>query len=747
MPVFGIGSFLIGSIKSEKSKVFAYGKLAVYIVSFVCGMYRYQMQQEFRAEYESMLYDGMRITLQGELEEKEYKNNKYLYYLNNCYLTSGAGKIIPCNRVIAEMETDMIPIGTILVMKGSVAVFRQARNQGNFDEISFYQSQNIDFKLKEVEIKHLYGRENRFCEALYQLKQKLKNVYANAMSEENSGVIIRMTLGDKSLMTQEINQLYQKVGISHILAISGLHISVIGMSIYKIFRRMFGSYVVSGIAAGTMMFAYGCMTGFRPSSTRAIVMFLTMLMAGMFGRTYDSLSALSLSAVLLLWENTGLLWYAGFLFSYGAVLSVVLIANIVTKSFEQKKKIRDALYFGFSIQLITLPLTAYFYFEIALYGMFVNFLVLPCMSVLLGCALIGGFIGLVSLSVAKWFFFPCEVILEFYQRFSDMVQRLPHAGLITGQPALWKMLLFYCSVAVLVYLVKKRKQVRGFVTIGILLLLFVLYQPQENGRLYVLDVGQGDGIYLRTESGENVFFDGGSSDVSNVGTYRILPFLKYKGVRRIENWFVSHADKDHISGLSEMLESGYSVERLIFSKNIVRDEALEELIKLAEATGTEVIFMGYLDCLHLGEAKLQCVFPYEEFVTEDKNAASLVIYYEEGEFTGLFTGDIGSNEEKWIAEHSSEWVNCQKNNEDSSIDFYKAAHHGSKFSNSLELLQGLKPKIAVISSGENNRYGHPHKEAVERIKEAGCEIWNTAEGGQVMVDMHCNLAEGLLYRR
>lgn len=726
---------MIGSIKSEKSKLFAYGKLAVYIVGFLCGMYRYEMQQEFRAEYEPILYDGMKTTLQGELEEKEYKNNKYLYYLNNCYLISGTEKVIPCNRVIAEMETDVIPIGTILIMKGSVAVFRQARNQGNFDEISFYQSQNIDFKLKEVEIKRIYGRENRFLEAFYQLKQKLKNVYANTMSKENSGVVIRMTLGDKSLMNQEINQLYQKVGISHILAISGLHISVIGMSIYKIFRRIFGSYVISGIGAGGIMFAYGCMTGFRPSSTRAIVMFLTMLIASMIGRTYDSLSALSLSAILLLWENTGLLWYAGFLFSYGAVLSVVLVANIVTKSFEQKKKICEALYLGFSIQLITLPLTAYFYFEIALYGMFVNLFVLPCMSVLLGFALMGGFIGLANLSIAKWFFFPCEVILEFYQRFSAIVQKLPNAALITGQPALWKMIIFYFGIAVLVYWVKKRKNVRGFVTIGTLLLLFVLYHPQENGRLYILDVGQGDGIYLRTESGADVFFDGGSSDVSNVGTYRILPFLKYQGVRKIEHWFVSHADKDHISGLSELLESGYEVERLIFSENIVRDEALEELLLLAEEAGTKVLFIGYLDCLHLGEAKLQCVFPYEEFVTDDKNAASLVIYYEEGDFTGLFTGDIGNNEEKWIAEHRGEWFDCEKNNEDSTIDFYKAAHHGSKFSNSLELLQSLKPKITVISSGENNRYGHPHKEAVERIKETGSEIWNTAERGEIIVEI------------
>ena len=131
----------------------------------------------------------------------------------------------------------------------------------------------------------------------------------------------------------------------------------------------------------------------------------------------------------------------------------------------------------------------------------------------------------------------------------------------------------------------------------------------------------------------------------------------------------------------------------------------------------------------------------EEFITEDKNAASLVIYYEEGDFTGLFTGDIGNSEEKWIVEHSKDWLDCQKNND--RMDFYKVAHHGSKFSNSEELLNILKPKIAVISSGENNSYGHPHKEAVERMEEAECEILNTAKRGQVMIDMSCNVIKSL----
>lgn len=757
LPAIGGLLWLAGNIRREKSRLFAYGKLLFYSAGFLCGIWRYDAQQEFRAVYEPVLSDGMKITLQGELEEKEYKNNTYLYYLKNCYLKpepsavpgysniAGDG-IIPCNQVIAELGTDTVSIGKVLVLEGSVSVFHQARNEGNFDEKSFYQSQKIDFKLKNVTVKKQYGETDEFRETLYQLKQRLKYVYAHCMTAETGGVITMMALGDKSLMDREIKELYQKVGISHVLAISGLHISVIGMTIYKLLRKIFGSFVMSGALAGGFMFAYGCMAGFRPSATRAIVMFVMMLIAQMLGRSYDSLSALSLSAVLLLWENPFLLRYAGFLFSYVAVLGVVLVGKIVTGTFEEKQKLRDSFYSGFSIQLMTVPLTAYFYYEVPVYGMLVNYFVLPLMSMLLFFGLMGGFIGLVWLDGARWILVPCRLILLFYQKLSAFMQGVPSATLITGQPELWRMIAFYSLLAVMVYVIWRRKKVRGYFTVGVLMLAFVLYLPKNGMELKVLDVGQGDGIYLRTSSGQDVFIDGGSSDVSKVGIYRILPFLKYNGVRVIDYWFVSHADKDHISGLQEILAEGYEVENLVFAESIVKDETYDELIRLAEEIGTEVIHMGYLDCLHLEDAKLTCVFPYDDFITDDKNAASLVLYYEDGGFDGIFTGDIGIDEETWIVEHYSEWLDervsggiaeyegkesvCARTR----VDFYKVAHHGSKYSNSTILLKALQPEYAVVSAGVNNWYGHPHKDTLERLAATGCKVWNTAEYGQVSVD-------------
>lgn len=742
LPAIGGFLWLVWNRKGEKSRLFAYGRLLFYTAGFLCGIWRYDIQQEFRAVYDPVLKDGMKIVLQGELEEKEYKNHTYLYYLKNCYLKAESQEmIIPCNQVIAEMESDEIPIGRILVLEGSVYVFKEARNEGNFDEKAYYQSQKIDFKLKNAVIQKEYGEADAFLELLYQLKQKLKHVYEVSMSSETSGVIAMMILGDKSLIDSEVKALYQKVGISHILAISGLHISVIGMTIYKFLRKMGGGFVVSGVMAGSFMFAYGCMTGFRPSAERAIIMFFLMLTAQILGRSYDSLSALSLSAVLLLWENPFLLEYAGFLFSYMAVLGVVLVGKIVAGAFEENHKIREAVYSAFSIQLMTVPLTAYFYFEVPVYGMAVNFLVLPLMSIVLFCGILGGIAGLIWPESAEWLLMPCELILRFYQKLSAVVQRLPEAAWITGKPQLWRMVLFYSLLAILLYRIWTKKRVRCYLVIGIAMLAFVLYLPKGEMEVSILDVGQGDGIYLRTSSGYDVFFDGGSSSVGKVGSYRILPFLKCRGVKEMDYWFVSHTDKDHISGLLELLEDGYHIKNLVFSECVVKDESYEELIKLAVNEGVNVLYMGYLDYLHLGNADLTCVFPYDDFVTKDKNAASLVLYYEDGGFNGVFTGDVGAEQETWIAENCGTWLHLSGTNTTDSgmdvqkvgIDFYKAAHHGSKYSNSMEFLQILRPEMTVISYGENNWYGHPHAEAVERIEEAGSKIWNTAECGQITI--------------
>ncbi|MGN0142338.1 MAG: DNA internalization-related competence protein ComEC/Rec2 [Roseburia sp.] len=716
--------------------------------ALVLGHFRYGEAQQFREQYLPGLQDGMQLTVQGELYQKEYKNGQYIYYLKSCIVGLSKEHMpgitpVSCNHILFYSDSDACGIGETLVLNGTVELWKPAVNEGNFDERAYYQAQQLDFKLKDGKVLAVYGETNQVKEWLYHLRARLGKVYSECLSSEDGGVLSTLLLGDKAYLDGEIKDLYQKTGISHVLAISGLHISVIGMSIYRLLRRFGMGFGSSGVLSAGVMLCYGSMVGMGTSVKRAVLMFCIMLLAQFLGRSYDSLSALAAAALWLLWDNPEILFYAGFLLSFAAVLGVVCIGGRLAGEKQNGRKkhwerIRESLLVSASIQLATVPLMAWFYYEIPVYAMLANLFVLPFVAYVVYLGVGGGLLGMLWTVGAEILLFPCHLILAWFDGICRFCTSLPGAVYICGRPSLWKLAVYYCLLALAVCFaghqrlhktnkaekteeIVKREGTWRTLGIGVILIVFLLFHPTGGFEIDVLDVGQGDGIFIRSQNGRTMFVDGGSSSVSKVGKYRMLPFFKAKGIRRIDFWAVSHTDEDHISGLLEILASGYPIDCLLVSEDIVRDEAFESLRTLAGEQGTEVLFVQKGDVLHLGDARIEILSPERGADGEDKNANSLVFYYEEGDFCGLFTGDIGENEERCLLEEGA----IKK------VDFYKAAHHGSRYSNSAELLQALRPEIAVISCAKENSYGHPHQETLERLQEVGCDIYFTMYGGQI----------------
>ena len=220
-----------------------------------------------------------------------------------------------------------------------------------------------------------------------------------------------------------------------------------------------------------------------------------------------------------------------------------------------------------------------------------------------------------------------------------------------------------------------------------------------------------------------MFFDGGSTDIKKVGQYRILPFLKAKGVRKISYWFVSHTDADHISGLEEVLQSDYKVEYLIFAKASQKEEKTRVLAALAKEKGCQIRYMEADETLSCGQASIRCLYPEKEEKSEDCNERCLVLQYEGGNVRAVFGGDFSENTEEKLVRSKR----CEP------VDILKANHHGSRFSNGTEFLNRLKPRITVASAGKKNRYGHPSGEAVARIKDSGSMFVGTVEHGRIRI--------------
>ena len=217
--------------------------------------------------------------------------------------------------------------------------------------------------------------------------------------------------------------------------------------------------------------------------------------------------------------------------------------------------------------------------------------------------------------------------------------------------------------------------------------------------------------------------DGGSSDVKQVGTYRILPFLKAKGIRKLDYMIVSHTDRDHINGLIEILErvekKEFRVGYLMLPKILNSDHSYKKLEKLAEKANVKVYYIEKGMKWEKEKLKVLCLHPNKNFLVSDKNECSMILSLQYGFFSMLLTGDVEQEGEKEILSHLK------------THDVLKIAHHGSKSSSTEKFLEKVNPKIGVISCGFNNAYGHPHKEVLERMKKRKIKLYNTSLNGAI----------------
>lgn len=792
---------------------------------FAAGALRAESESRLQASYLPEFEDGQQVRLVGEITRIEERERCVCYRLTDCVMDR-SNEYMPCNDVLAYASSDEFSIGQILVITGTISLFEPAANEGGFDVRSYYQSQKIDFGVWVDTVEAVHGTGNRYSNFLMQIRKRLSESIAGCQGTD--GILSAMLLGEKSQLDEEIKSLYRLAGIGHILAISGLHVTMLGIGLYRLLRRCGVRYASCAVFVSFVMLSYGWMTGGSMSTCRAVGMLLVYLLADVLGRGYDMLSALGLVVIVLLWDNPFLIHYSGFWLSVVAVLGVgvtgpVLVGwsncfhehssilyegtGIGEKAFERyaigrkaaerkrdksrefgkdevrkttvrrrrekswKDKCRESLLMGLGIQITMLPLVALYYYELPIYALFLNSVVLMFVKYVVGVGGVAAVAGVWYLGLGTIIMKPCNWILGLYQWACELTLSLPGARVITGCPAKWQIVLYYIMLGIFLWVLARRTEVlrkqredkqellkergsdkktdRAVVAVHrkiemfwvalwlILMISVILFHPLEKGEVDILDVGQGDGSYVCTANGTTMFIDGGSLDVPAVGDNRILPFLKYKGVKGIDYWFVSHTDQDHISGLTEVLESGYPVRHLVFAAAVRENEKTVELAGVAQEAGTKVVYMQAGDVLVAGSARLRCLYPTAGEQREDINELSLVLRLEEDGSSCLFTGDISSEVEKELLAIGAI----------EEVDFLKAAHHGSKYSNSYEFLQALQPKIVSISCGENNRYGHPGEETLERLNQVDSKILRTDQNGEIRIMVKASDVEACAMRR
>ena len=748
------------------------------------------------------LYEKEQVMVEGIITSKEYKESIYGGYWQVVLKKVVVWK---SDRIIAKLEgkylcqitkneTVDFKLGQRILLEATHASWEKPTNEGQFDSAKYYISQGILGQFKKGKVFKSGMKYDILRENMWQFRQKMQEILQCYLGQRDGGLISAMLLGEKSDLEAEDKSLYQRNGISHILAISGLHLSLLGMGIYNVLLKIMPGKKQASVLCIIIMSLYCIFTGNSISTIRATIMFALSLLATILGRSYDSLSALGLTAILQLFFNPYVLNNSGFLLSFLAVIGVTFLAPRLQQLFSCKKKWEKSLCVSLSATLTTLPVILISYGTYPWYSVFLNLLVLPAMSLLLFCAIlllvVVGLFGiwygngfgiyviqnvlmrgsavmqnaLVSRSFAMQDVLVSEnrlmhvitsvlktiikLILHYFELCCETFEKLIYQDVYIGAPG-WVAIGIY---GILLVIVASDKIVKSLFFRKMLLLcaLSVLTMRFHHGvEINMLDVGQGDCVVIRNSNGNVYISDCGSSSVSKVGKYRLLPFLKYKGYGKIKGIFISHMDEDHMNGILELMEMAptehLQIEYLFLPESVLLieedQEDLKELSTLASGNGTKIIYLSQGEEIQDGELRFSCVYPasqevdYSDFKKEDRNNSSLVLLMQYQEFEMLFTGDVEMAGEHEIVNYVQELTD-QSLFQDDRIDVLKVAHHGSSGSSCEEFLEAIRPKISLISCGKNNSYGHPHTETLERLEDCGTKIFSTVDSGEIALKIY-----------
>lgn len=661
--------------------------------------------------------------------------------------------------------------GNRVEVTGTITPVSRASNPGQFDFAAYYAQKDIYYSMfvtgLKVQSQHTYPVKA----GLYRLRSAMCHVYEQVLPHEDAGILSAMILGDRSNLDLEQKEEYQKNGIGHILAISGLHVGLLGMFCFGLCRRI--RLPLPWCAAVSMMFVfcYGYMTDFSFSTSRAVIMLFLVYLAMIVGKSYDLPAALALSCLLILMIHPLAMYQSGFLLSYSAVGAVYLLAPLAGKlRYETQEDARDArrrrqirhrerladsrlplfwtgvwklrqtlcqtLWSSVVIWVGTLPVVLSCYYEIPLYSSLLNLLVLPLSSILVILGFLTGLIGILWLPAAMLPGRCIHGILWLYHAGCRCMEHLPGNVWITGKPdprilLLWTLLsaLGYAVIQVAKCLSVRRMGLL-FWLCGLILLLCPLRSLSQSAFTFaMLDVGQGDGLFFRSPQHKIFLMDSGSSSEKQVGKNRTMAYLLYHGIASVDYLFVSHPDEDHINGVQELLQDsgryGFTVRSLVMPACGSEQEAYQDLLRLAVEHGVDVQFWQAGDSYQEDTFSIRCITPTAGESYTSSNEASMVLHLQTESMHLLLTGDVEGEGEETVTDYLKALPSDDK------LRVLKVAHHGSKNSSASEFLQVYRPDVALISCGKKNRYGHPHRQTLNSLEGIGSRIYRTDQSGAI----------------
>ena len=422
--------------------------------------------------------NGEIVLVEGKVRQKEVKNkngqNTYIICLEQIMSpsvsdadnvrdkNSNLKKLNKAEGISCYIEDSYVPnIGSVVRVKGKLSVFERPDNPGEFNMPLYYKIKGIDLQMYDCSLVAVGENYSRLKEKLFRVKMKMAGLIDICFKEKYAGLAKAILFAMNTESDEEIKQLYKDNGMLHVLCVSGVHISILGMGLYKLLSKI---KIPGGINIGICilcMVLYGIMIGMGTSVFRAIVMFAMKLLARFLKRTYDVLTSACVGAFLILIEQPLYIYHSGFLLSFLSVIGLGSLNQIFPKKickFVLADKIFQKFFSTLSVWIFTLPVYGRYYYEVSLSGLLLNVLLLPLVGVVLCLVICVCALGTAFVPWGQQVAMLCEGIFYVFEIFLKGAQKNGRVTYIIGYAGILKCLLFYTGIILVLYLSEKIKK-------------------------------------------------------------------------------------------------------------------------------------------------------------------------------------------------------------------------------------------------------------------------------------------------
>ena len=654
-------------------------------------------------------YNGFEKSLQGTVNSYSINGDKLTIYLK-------VKEIIIVNYYFKSLNEktyfeDNLKLGDLISVAGELEEPERNRVFNGFDYKKYLYNKHIFYLMNANNISIMEKNSG----LLFYFKNLVMD-RINSISK-SKGYIMTFILGDKSFIDNEVKESYQDNGISHLFAVSGMHISLFaGIMLFFLKRVSYNNYFNYGMVCLFLLF-YLFLAGFPASLLRASVMFILFSINKVFNLKISNLNILFMVIITILFIDPFYLFDIGFQFSYlisGTLIMMRWKIGVI------KSKLKRSFYVSVVCFLVSFPICIYNFYGTNFMSVLFNLFYIPFVSIIVFPLSLITFVFPFLDSVLYYSIFVME-------RISLFISSINFGYIIFPKVNFGVYFIYYIVIFLSFWKIE-------FVLLFLVMLLIHKGYIYFDSNLYVyyLDVGQGDSALIRLPNNSgNIVIDTGGKISYEMEKWRekrskysivkssTIPFLKSFGIKKLDYFILSHGDYDHMGEAINLVEN-FKVEKVIFNCGLYND--LEnELIEVLDKK--KIKYYSCIKELNIDNNKFHFL-QTKEYDNENEN--SNVIYTELNGYKFMFMGDARVEKEKDILDKYNI----------SNVDVLKVGHHGSKTSSSKSFINEINPKNSIISVGKNNRYGHPNKEVLNNLK--GSKIYRTDQDGSIMFNIKNN---------